>query len=218
MNLINNNLIDRPNWNNTYMDVCEIISKRSTCSRLQTGSIIVKDNNIISIGYNGVPSNQPHCCDLWYHFYMFIITKNKSDSIININNLYKLYIKDNKEIKNKEIIINMYNDFIINMNFIDNKLLEFKSYFEFIKSNLFADLHHYWSLKNENHAEINAICKANNSLKGTTLYTYYSPCIQCAKVIASAGIKNIYYKNIYARDSNDAIKYLKNCNININQL
>ena len=55
----------RPTWDSTFMDICKTISKRSTCAKIKTSSIIVKDNNIISIGYNGVPSKMEHCEHYW---------------------------------------------------------------------------------------------------------------------------------------------------------
>lgn len=55
----------RPSWNETFMNICEEIRKRSTCARIQTSAIIVKNTNIISIGYNGVPSGKIHCISIW---------------------------------------------------------------------------------------------------------------------------------------------------------
>ncbi len=51
------------------------------------------------------------------------------------------------------------------------------------------------------HAEENAILyavKNGSRLEGATLYTTLSPCIACARLIYSAGIKNVYYRNSYA--------------------
>ena len=46
-----------------FMDIAEIVAKRSTCLRNNVGAIIVSNftNNIQSIGYNGLPTKQPHC-------------------------------------------------------------------------------------------------------------------------------------------------------------
>lgn len=44
-----------------FLEIARTISKRSTCHRLNVGSVIVKDNRVISIGYNGPASGQPHC-------------------------------------------------------------------------------------------------------------------------------------------------------------
>ncbi len=51
------------------------------------------------------------------------------------------------------------------------------------------------------HAEQNAILyaiKNGNKLEGATLYTTLSPCISCARIILSSGIKNVYYQQSYA--------------------
>tara|TARA_B100000029_G_C17187680_1_gene819401 strand:- start:177 stop:626 length:450 start_codon:yes stop_codon:yes gene_type:complete len=46
-----------------YMDVAERFSKLSTAKRLQVGAIVVKDDRIISIGYNGMPSGWTNDCE-----------------------------------------------------------------------------------------------------------------------------------------------------------
>lgn len=51
----------RPDWHSYFMDIAEIVSKRSTCIRRKVGALIVKDKRILSTGYNGAPSNLPHC-------------------------------------------------------------------------------------------------------------------------------------------------------------
>ena len=51
------------------------------------------------------------------------------------------------------------------------------------------------------HAEQNAILyasKNNVSIEGSTLYITLSPCISCARVIFTTGIKKVYYLNSYA--------------------
>src|SRR6201996_1679810 len=51
------------------------------------------------------------------------------------------------------------------------------------------------------HAEENAILfavKNGANLQGATLYTTLSPCLPCARLIFSAGIKQVFYKNSYA--------------------
>lgn len=51
------------------------------------------------------------------------------------------------------------------------------------------------------HAEQNAILYAarnNVSMEGATLYVTLSPCIACARVIYSTGIKKVFYKDSYA--------------------
>jgi dCMP deaminase len=46
-----------------YMKVAETFANLSSAKRLQVGAIVVKDDRIISIGYNGMPSGWDNCCE-----------------------------------------------------------------------------------------------------------------------------------------------------------
>ena len=46
-----------------YLDLAVRIAQESYCERLQVGSLIVKNGNIISFGYNGTPSGFPNVCE-----------------------------------------------------------------------------------------------------------------------------------------------------------
>ena len=48
---------------NAYMDVAERFAKLSSARRLHVGAIVVKDDRIISIGYNGMPSGWDNNCE-----------------------------------------------------------------------------------------------------------------------------------------------------------
>lgn len=50
-----------------YMDVAERFSQLSSATRLQVGAIVVKDDRIISIGYNGMPTGWDNCCEHEIH-------------------------------------------------------------------------------------------------------------------------------------------------------
>lgn len=54
----------RASWDEYFMNIAELVKSRSTCLRRQVGAVIVKDNRIITTGYNGAPSNIKHCIDL----------------------------------------------------------------------------------------------------------------------------------------------------------
>ena len=45
--------MDRPSWNEYFKEIVTVTSKRSSCERLNVGRLLVKDNRIISQGYNG---------------------------------------------------------------------------------------------------------------------------------------------------------------------
>lgn len=51
----------------SYMKIAQIIAERSNCLGAHVGSIIVKDDRILSTGYNGTPKGYPNCCDVWGH-------------------------------------------------------------------------------------------------------------------------------------------------------
>jgi len=51
-------------WINAYIEICQTIANLSYCTRKKVGSILVKDNRIISIGYNGTPSCFDNECEI----------------------------------------------------------------------------------------------------------------------------------------------------------
>jgi len=54
----------RPYWESYFMEITQLVAKRSTCTRRSVGAIIVKDKRILSTGYNGAPSGVRHCLDI----------------------------------------------------------------------------------------------------------------------------------------------------------
>jgi dCMP deaminase len=48
-----------------YMDICDRIAALSVAKRLQVGSLIVKNNNILAFGWNGTPAGWDNCCEEW---------------------------------------------------------------------------------------------------------------------------------------------------------
>lgn len=145
----------RPTWDDTFIDFCDILSKRSTCARLHTAAVIVKDNNVISIGYNGNCSGAEHCSDYWYNEY-------------------------------------------------SKKYAHQGTWDQFLTSKFFYDEHHKYAVQNEIHGELNAVINAarnNLSCEGATMYTLYSPCIECTKLIIASRIKRIVFRDYYNRDT-----------------
>lgn len=51
------------NLNNTFIEVLNSLEKNSTCIKHKVAALIVKDNRIISMGWNGVLPGEVHCCD-----------------------------------------------------------------------------------------------------------------------------------------------------------
>jgi dCMP deaminase len=56
----NNTVKERLNWDEYFMSIALLASQRSPCKRLHVGSVVVKDNRVISMGYNGYIPGAPH--------------------------------------------------------------------------------------------------------------------------------------------------------------
>lgn len=55
--------IDKENY---YLDIAETVMERSTCRRAHYGALIVRNDEIVSTGYNGAPRGRANCIDLGY--------------------------------------------------------------------------------------------------------------------------------------------------------
>jgi len=127
-----------------YMDIANRAAMLSDAKKLQVGTVIVKDDNIISFSWNGTPPN-------WH--------SNNCEYI------------SNNELKTLPEVI---------------------------------------------HSEANAIlklAKTGISAKDSTLFCTVAPCIDCAKMIASAGISTVYYHNEYK--NNNGLDFLFLCNVDV---
>lgn len=51
----------RPSRDQMLMEICEVVSKRTTCERRQVGAVIARNGRVLSLGYAGAPSGLPHC-------------------------------------------------------------------------------------------------------------------------------------------------------------
>lgn len=126
------------------MDIAKRTALLSDAKKLQVGTIIVKDDNIISFSWNGTPPN-------WHS-----------------NNCEYIY---NDELKTLPEVI---------------------------------------------HSEANAIlklAKTGISAKDSILFCTVAPCIECAKMIASAGISIVYYCNDYK--NTNGLEFLSKCNVEV---
>jgi len=150
-----------------FMDVAERFSKLSSAKRLQVGAIIVKDDRIISIGYNGMPSGWDNNCEA-----TIFVTKNEVQGYDMVAQGYTETEKGNwTRLKTRPEVL---------------------------------------------HAEMNSLmklAKSNESGEGATMFITHSPCIDCAKGIYQAGIKEVYYKNDYR--SSQGIDFLKKSNVEV---
>ena len=55
--------IDKENY---YLDIAQTVLERSTCQCAQYGALIVRNDEIVSTGYNGAPRGRSNCIDLGY--------------------------------------------------------------------------------------------------------------------------------------------------------
>jgi len=53
----------RPSWNEYFIEIAKVLSRRSTCLRRHYGAVIVNDHVIVSTGYNGACRGEPNCTD-----------------------------------------------------------------------------------------------------------------------------------------------------------
>ncbi len=56
--------MERVTKENYYLDIAQTVSERSTCLRRRYGAIIVKNDVILSTGYNGAPRGRKNCSDI----------------------------------------------------------------------------------------------------------------------------------------------------------
>lgn len=151
-----------------FLSIADLIAKRSTCCKLQVGCILVKDDRIISTGYNGVPKGMLHCYNYWYSLF----TNKTDDKLLN------------------------FEEETFEKNF------EEETFENYLLSDEFRQKHHEWSLENEIHAETNALMFASrNSVSSVDcdIYATHSPCFDCSKIIIAAGIKRVFYRELYKK-------------------
>ncbi len=54
---------ERPSWDDYFMEITDVVAKRSNCVSRKVGAVITVDNQIVSTGYNGAPKGLHHCID-----------------------------------------------------------------------------------------------------------------------------------------------------------
>lgn len=137
------NIDTKLSWDEYFISTALLLSSRSACERLHVGCVIVKNNRIITAGYNGFLPGAPH----------------------------------------KSIVIDNHEQATI-------------------------------------HAEQNAITDCANrgvSVKDSIVYITHFPCINCAKILAASGIKEIKYLNDYK--NNDVVyQILDGIKVSINKI
>jgi len=185
----------RPSWDEYFMRQAVLISERSTCTRLQVGVVLVStENKLLSSGYNGVPKGMMHCKEYFYEYF----TKEVIDA------QYKTTLTE------KEKLYDLCSTHTLIANIRER-------YFNWLNSEDFRKIHREFSMRNEIHAEQNALAGVSiEQMRGGKMYSTLSPCENCAKMVVASGIKTFYYLDVYDRDiDNNAFKFLSKNNIEL---
>jgi dCMP deaminase len=135
----------------TYLKTARLFAEHSSAVRMKVGAVIVKDDRIISIGYNGMPTG-------W---------NNNCEQVVG-------HTHEGPVLKTKPEVL---------------------------------------------HAESNAIAKLAKSTEsgdGASMFITCAPCVECAKMIYQAGIREVFYGHKYRSD--DGIDFLYKCGITVRQL
>jgi dCMP deaminase len=151
----------------------------SRAVRLQVGSVIVKNDNILAFSWNGTPAGWDNNCE--DAVYMDVDNIGASS-----DEIYKMW---------------PYIETEINFNLGYARQYALKTKPEVL------------------HAEMNCLMKltkTSQSGEGSSMFTSHAPCIDCAKAIYQAGIKDVYYLHDYK--SSQGIEFLKKSNIPIEKL
>ncbi|HXG25093.1 MAG TPA: cytidine/deoxycytidylate deaminase family protein [Chthonomonadales bacterium] len=56
--------LNRPSWDEYFMQIARDVSTRATCPRRHVGAVVVLDRRILTTGYNGAPHGLPHCTEI----------------------------------------------------------------------------------------------------------------------------------------------------------
>lgn len=72
--------LQRPSWDEYFMEMANAAAKRATCDRGRSGCVIVKDRQILVTGYVGAPQGLAHCDDVGHLFKQMI---NEDGSVSN---------------------------------------------------------------------------------------------------------------------------------------
>ena len=51
----------RPSWDEFFMEIAQVVARRSNCSRRSVGAVIARNHHVLSAGYNGTPKGVKNC-------------------------------------------------------------------------------------------------------------------------------------------------------------
>jgi dCMP deaminase len=56
--------MNRPSWEEYFMEITRLVARRATCIRRQVGAVLVMNKRLLATGYNGAPSGLAHCLEV----------------------------------------------------------------------------------------------------------------------------------------------------------
>lgn len=59
-------MMNRPGWDEYFLNIAKVVATRSSCLRRQVGAVIVNNKDIVSTGYNGSPQYQQNCIEIGF--------------------------------------------------------------------------------------------------------------------------------------------------------
>jgi len=184
-----------------FLEILDTIKKQSTCSYYKTGALIVKDNRIVSMGYNGTPPGFPQCNELQEVLEWLVENPKKALSLINpITDLQLEKLLKNETFK-KFPLFSKYSE--VRIRPIFSRLVEIiPIILKKLEKDGRIDLYdfNFVHSRYEIHAEQNAIAyslRAGTNIEGATIYSALLPCMECAKLIVASGIKRVVYIEEY---------------------
>jgi dCMP deaminase len=162
----------RKDWDSYFMSICDLVSQRSTCDKRNVGSVIVRDNIILSTGYNGSISGLEHCSSPSRYFICSSCKKENDASHTRV---------------------------FVRCTYCDYEFKQLENVILYEGGHIIDDT---GSCIRTVHAETNAIAHAAKfgiSINKSILYTTDSPCWNCFKTIVSSGIREVVYKRLYKK-------------------
>lgn len=171
----------------TYMDIAERWAQESSAIKLKVGAVIVSGDAMV-VGYNGTPEGWDNECEykVWMH-----PDAGQTFSPAEIEEQWPFVGEEGEPV-----------------------IIHGKYYPEITRGR------YYLKTKDEVlHAEMNSISKlAKSTLSGVDaiLFCTHNPCINCAKAIYQAGIREVYYKNDYRLD--EGIHFLEKAGVKIKKV
>lgn len=150
------------------MEVAQAVAKRGTCSRKQVGVVVAREGRVLVTGYNGAPAGLTHCGHE-------IVSGLE---LIQRGGRWKTFLGD-EPYSDSTLARNWYLTQVGDSITVTNELQ---------------------TCPVAVHSEANAIAfaaKYGMSLDRADLYTTWSPCLPCAKLIINAGILKVYMAEMY---------------------